>query len=127
VLGRGLDGALSARTVVVIGVAFSVGFETVLAYVYYPPAPSLLRGDCDAARTVLRYVEQGHLQFRKALGDGSHRPTWCDAHSRDRGRGFGTMTPPRFTATPAHPAMTWGLSPFILRRLGPWSVRGLIR
>jgi hypothetical protein len=141
VVGRGLNRALSTRTVVVLGVAFSVGFGTVLAYVYYPPAPSLLRdiaavrtevyedvihedrqachrrihqldalmakfpvsqlirggglteaqesclkdwverldvlreflirGDFPAARTVLRYVEQGHLQFRKALENGS--------------------------------------------------------
>jgi uncharacterized membrane protein YraQ (UPF0718 family) len=140
--GRGLNRALSTRTVLVIGAAFSVGFGTVLAYVYYPPAPTLLRDiaavrtelyesvinedrlachrrihqldalmakfpvsqllrhggfseaqaacqkewverldvlreflireDFAAARTVLRYVEQGHLQFLKALGDGSH-------------------------------------------------------
>jgi hypothetical protein len=52
VSGQGLNRALSTRAVVVIGVALSVGFGTVLAYVYYPPAPSLLR-DIAAVRTEL--------------------------------------------------------------------------
>jgi hypothetical protein len=139
--GHGLNRTLSPKTVVVIGVALSLGFGTVLAYVYYPPAPILLRdiaavrtelyqevthedrhachrrmqqldallgkfpvsqflrhggltesqealledwvervdvlreflirGDFPAAKTVLRYVEQGHLRFRKALENGS--------------------------------------------------------
>ena len=137
--GHGLNRALSPKTVVLIGVALSLGFGTVLAYVYYPPAPILLRdiaavrtelyqevthedrhachrrmqqldallgkfpvsqflrhgglteiqealledwvervdvlreflirGDFPGAKTVLRYVEQGHLQFRKSLQD----------------------------------------------------------
>jgi hypothetical protein len=33
----------------------------------------LIRGDFAAAKTVLRYVEQGHLQFRRALQDDSPR------------------------------------------------------
>jgi hypothetical protein len=42
----------SYTRLVVIGVASSVGFGTVLAYVYYPPAPTLLR-DIAAVRTEL--------------------------------------------------------------------------
>jgi uncharacterized protein len=50
--GRGFNRALSTRTVFVIGAALSLGFGTVLAYVYYPPAPVLFR-DIAAVRTEL--------------------------------------------------------------------------